>query len=130
MLEAKAAGRTVVFSSHVMSEVEESCDRVVILRKGQLVHTQAMTELNQQHRIRARLTGAWQPPPTALLEGLVIQREGNALTIETSQALSPLLGWLATLPLADLRIEPLGLRAIYDRFHGGAAEVRNDVRVA
>jgi ABC-2 type transport system ATP-binding protein len=34
VLEARAAGRTVIFSSHVLSEVEETCDRVVIVRRG------------------------------------------------------------------------------------------------
>ena len=31
--------------------------------------------------------------------------------------LAPLLGWLATLPLAEVRIEPLGLQVVYDRYH-------------
>jgi ABC-2 type transport system ATP-binding protein len=120
VLEAKAAGRTIIFSSHVMSEVEEACDRVVILRKGQLVHTQEMSALKEQHRIRARLTGPWQPPPLPLMENLRITHgEQEEVTLETSADLAPLLGWLATLPLADLRIEPLGLRAVYDRYHGG-----------
>jgi ABC-2 type transport system ATP-binding protein len=119
VLEAKHAGRTVMFSSHVMSEVEEACDRVVILRKGRLVHTQKMSELKQQHRIRARLLGDWSPPPADLSEVVQIQHGHNGeLTVATSGSLAPLLSWLATLPLDDLRIEPLGLRAVYDRFHG------------
>src|SRR5260370_18766290 len=36
--EAKSAGRTVIFSSHVLSEVEQVCDRVVLLRQGGVVH--------------------------------------------------------------------------------------------
>lgn len=119
VLEAKQAGRTVMFSSHVMSEVEEACDRVVILRRGRLVHTQAMSELKQQHRIRARLLGAWSPPPADVGEAVqIVQGNNGELTLETPGALAPLLSWLATLPLDDLRIEPLGLRAVYDRFHG------------
>ncbi len=56
--EAKAAGRTVIFTSHVISEVEQVCDRVLILRAGTLVHTQTIGELRRKHRIRAQLTGA------------------------------------------------------------------------
>lgn len=119
VLEASKAGRTVMFSSHVMSEVEDACDRVVILRRGQLVHTQVMNELKQQHRIRARLLGPWEPPPAALADVVQIERADNGeLILETSGSLAPLLSWLATLSLDDLRIEPLGLRAVYDRFHG------------
>lgn len=118
VLEAKQAGRTVIFSSHVMSEVEEACDRVVILRRGQVVHTQIMSELKQQHRIRAKLEGAWSNPPAMLAEQLVITHgEAGVIMLETPAPLAPLLGWLATLPLADIRIEPVGLRAVYDRFH-------------
>jgi ABC-2 type transport system ATP-binding protein len=40
------------------------------------------------------------------------------LTIETSGELSPILGWLATLPLREVVIEPVGLRAVYQQFHG------------
>ena len=38
VLDAKRAGRTVMFSSHVLSEIEETCDRVAFLRKGLLAH--------------------------------------------------------------------------------------------
>ena len=42
---------------------------------------------------------------------------GGGLLIETPGELSGLLGWLATLPLAEVHIEPMGLRALYDQFH-------------
>jgi ABC-2 type transport system ATP-binding protein len=120
--EAQAAGRTIIFSSHVLDEVEEACNRVCILRKGKLVHTQVMADLRRQHRISARLTAPLPPVPPRLAGEIVMyQNGGDEVTIETPGELSPLLGWLATLPLAEVRVEPFRLRSIYDRYH--ASEV-------
>ncbi len=116
--EAQKAGRTVIFSSHVMSEVEEVCDRVVIMRDGRPVHTQVMSELRRQHRITARLNGEMPPTPDDLQEQLEIwQGAGGDLVIQSPGELQPLLGWLATLPMKEVRIEPVGLRAVYDKYH-------------
>jgi ABC-2 type transport system ATP-binding protein len=116
--EARQSGKTVLFSSHVLSEVEQVCDRVVILRAGRLVHTQVTRELRMQHRIVAQLTGPLPPIPENFRRQLAIVGQHNGeVVLETPGELAPLLGWLATLPLADVRIEPVGLRAVYDRFH-------------
>ena len=123
VVEARQAGRTVIFSSHVLSEVEEVCDRVVILRKGKLVHTQVMAELRQQHRIHLQLRGELPPPPPELRDQVEIRSHGEGVTtIDTRSELSQLFGWLAQLPLVDARVEPIGLRAVYDRFHREASE--------
>jgi ABC-2 type transport system ATP-binding protein len=119
VLEAKQAGRTVIFSSHVISEVEQVCDRVIILRQGCLVHTQIIAELRRKHRIRAQLTGPLPELPSSFNGHVAVSTgaDGN-LMIETPGELSTLLGWLATLPLAEVNIEPVGLRALYDQYHG------------
>jgi ABC-2 type transport system ATP-binding protein len=116
--EAKTAGRTVIFSSHVMSEVEQSCDRVAILRSGVFVHDQAIANIRRRHRIRAKLTSAMPEAPDDLRGQLSITRDvaGNVL-IEAPGDLAPLLGWLAMLPIAEVHIEPIGLQAVYEQFH-------------
>ena len=124
--ETQAAGRTVVFSAHVLSEVEAVCDRVAILRKGTLVHTEVLSELRKQHRIEAVLSGPLPPVPEHLQAGgaAIVQRD-ERLQLEVPGQLTPWLGWLATLPLEEVRIEPVGLASVYDRFHGhGVAEPR------
>ena len=51
---AKARGQAVLFSSHVLHEVEAVCDRVAILRRGELVHLQDMSELREGRTVSAR----------------------------------------------------------------------------
>lgn len=120
--EARLGGRTIVFSSHVMSEIEAVCDRVCILRAGRLVHEQRVSDVLRQHRIRARLKGPMTSPPSHLADRLEITTNGtHDVTIQTPGELEHLLDWLSRLPLAEVRIEPIGLQAIYDRFHASEA---------
>jgi ABC-2 type transport system ATP-binding protein len=51
----------------------------------------------------------------------LIEHGEGRVTIDTRDDLSPLLGWLSTLPLEEIRIEPIGLRAVYDRYHAEGA---------
>ena len=119
--ECRTAGRTVIFSSHVLSEVEESCDRVAILRSGQVVHEQSLDHLRRCHRIRARLAGPFAGVPAALADRVAVAAaDAGRIVLEASDSLAPLLGWLATLPLEEVQVEPVGLAAVYDRFHRGA----------
>jgi ABC-2 type transport system ATP-binding protein len=115
--KARDEGQTVLFSSHVLSEVEQVCDRVAILRRGRLVHMQDMKELQQARLVHVRFRGA--APAAPPLPGLTVreQADGRA-TWEHAGDLPPLLEWLAAQPVLDLRVEPLGLGGIYHRFHG------------
>lgn len=45
ILEHKAAGRTAFISSHVLSEVQELCDRVVFIRQGKIIANKTLDEL-------------------------------------------------------------------------------------
>ena len=116
--QARRDGRTVLFSSHVLAEIEEVCDRVAILRAGELVHTQTMSELRSRHWIRGRVAGALPQVPPGLAAQVSMRASGrDQLDIFTSGELAPVLGWLAQLPLTEVRIEPVGLRAVYEQFH-------------
>jgi ABC-2 type transport system ATP-binding protein len=129
--EAQAAGQTIIFSSHVISEVEEVCDRVVLVRRGKLVHTQEMSQLRERHLIRGHLRGPLPTAPAELNGQLSIAAGKNSsVTIETAGELTPLLGWLAKLPLTDVRIEPHGLQAVYDKYHGETATQKSREQVA
>ena len=120
--DLRARGTTVFFSSHVLSEIERIADRVAILRRGRLVHEQAMPEIRRRHRIRARLTAALPPTPDHLVGQLTVSHDAaDRVTIDAPGDLAPLLGWLATLPLAEVHIEPFGLQAVYEQYHPAEA---------
>jgi ABC-2 type transport system ATP-binding protein len=123
--QARGRGQTVVFSSHVLTEVEQICDRVAVLRRGRLVHLQRMDELRQGRRVSARYAAGEAAPDAAALPPLpglqLLERKDGRLTLEHTGPLPELLGWLARQPLAELHVEPLGLASVYARYHGDAA---------
>jgi len=116
--DAKHAGKTVLFSSHVLSEVEEVCDRVIVLRQGRVVETLRMANIRQRHRIHALLKGPIEPPDGELAGDLEIHHNADgSITILTGRPLQSLLGWLARQPLTELRIEPEGLQTVYQQHY-------------
>jgi ABC-2 type transport system ATP-binding protein len=48
--------------------------------------------------------------------------KSTSVRIDTAGDLAPMLGWIGTLGLSRMRIEPLGLRAIYDSVHHDSME--------
>ena len=60
--EIKAAGKSVLLSSHILSEVEKLCDRVSIIRQGQIIESGTLKELRHLTRTQVRVETA-QPIP-------------------------------------------------------------------
>ena len=119
--QAKARGQAVLFSSHVLQEVEAVCDRVGILRQGKLVHLQALSELREGRAVHARVTATVpvNGPDGERLTPDALTPDGR-LNLTWRGPLPPLLTWLAEQALDDLRVEPLGLGPIYRKYHGNA----------
>src|SRR6185436_14755039 len=66
----KAQGRTIFFSSHVLSEVQRVCDRVAIIRSGRLVLVEEVASLlaRQRRNVSMRVDGA--PPRLEAVPGV------------------------------------------------------------
>jgi ABC-2 type transport system ATP-binding protein len=117
---ARDRGQAVIFSSHVLAEVERVCDRVGILQKGRLVHLQMLAELREVKLIRVFFRE--NVPAIPELRGVrAARRHENELLFEYAGALADLFGWLAGQAVSDVKIEPLGLAGIYHRYHGPKA---------
>lgn len=116
LVEAKKRGQTVLFSSHVLTEVERVCDRVAILRQGRLVHWENMNELRKGRQVRTRLNRPADgivPPDWAQR----ISANQDELDFEYTGPLPELLRWLSEQPVTDVKIEPMGLAGIYHQYH-------------
>jgi ABC-2 type transport system ATP-binding protein len=110
---ARHRGQAVLFSSHVLAEVEQVCDRVAILRRGELVHLQQMAELREGRHVRAR----FPTPPPAGPDGTPLKVTDGTVELEYRGPLPELLKWLNDHAPSDVRIEPLGLGPLYARIH-------------
>ncbi|GGU31873.1 ABC transporter ATP-binding protein [Streptomyces violascens] len=64
--EERDRGRTVLLSSHILSEVESLCDRVSIIRRGRTVETGSLAEL--RHLTRTSVTAELAGPPNGLAQ--------------------------------------------------------------
>jgi ABC-2 type transport system ATP-binding protein len=120
--QAKASGQTIIFSGHVLSEVEQVADRVGIMRQGRLRHVEDMRQRRGLRMLLLRFEGE---PPIVLpaeLELTVRERTGNTVLLEHRGTVGPLLEWLSNQPVADLAIGTEDLRTLYDKYHGPGAK--------
>jgi ABC-2 type transport system ATP-binding protein len=118
LVQAKKRGQAVLFSSHVLAEVEHVCDRVAILQRGRLVHVEDMHSLRAERRIRVRFAQPVDRLPE--LPGLRRRAESDGmLEFLYGGPMPELLGWLAGEPVIDLQIEAAGLGEVYRRYHAG-----------
>ena len=63
--DERARGRTVLLSSHILSEVEALCDRVTIIRSGRTVETGSLADLRHLTRITIEAETAGRRPSRA-----------------------------------------------------------------
>ena len=111
-------GRTVFFSSHILSEVERVCDRVAIVRKGELVALTDIGELldRRRRRIEMRLDG-----PAPALDGVAgvsdVHIHDGVLTCQLDGEPGPLLAALQGSSIRDLLIEPARLEEAFMEYY-------------
>lgn len=109
-----AQGRTVLFSSHTLSEVEELCDEVAIVRRGRLIEQDRIEVLRNRavRRVEVFLRPDAQPPPPP--PGLRIShRQNGVLEGAWVGEIDPLLGWLRAAAVTDVVIAPPDLEDLF-----------------
>lgn len=112
--EAAQDGATIFFSSHVMYEVEQICERVGILRAGRLVTVEPIAALKGRTLRRIEVTFALQPPPEAFaIPGVrEVARRQQTIVFEMTGNLDAAVKAIAAFPVLDLRTEQPSLEEI------------------
>jgi ABC-2 type transport system ATP-binding protein len=103
--EAKAEGRTIFLSSHILSEVEKTCDRVAIIRDGRLAKVDRVEALRDlaHHQVELRFAG--DDVPVGAFAGLPgvseVTTDGNLLRMRVSGSITPVVREAANYDLLD-----------------------------
>ncbi|SIO57574.1 ABC-2 type transport system ATP-binding protein [Singulisphaera sp. GP187] len=124
--EAKTNGQTVVFSGHVLSEVEAVSDRVAIMRRGRLMHVEDMHARHGLRMVLARYQGGVPESFPEELGLIARKRDGDTVLWEHRGVISPLMTWIGAQPIVDIAIGTEDLRSLYDRYHGPDASDEDD----
>ncbi len=126
--EERQRGRTVLLSSHILSEVEALCDRVTIIRQGKAVEAGSLADL--RHLTRTSITAELDGRPTGLdrlpgLHGLDI--EGNRVRCQVdADQLTGLLRQLSATGIRSLTSRPPTLEELFLRHYAGASQAGHD----
>jgi ABC-2 type transport system ATP-binding protein len=115
VLDIAAAGnRTVIFSTHITSDLERVADRVAILQQGKISFFGELGDLKDQIK-RLRLTSVNTLPERLELPGILRQRTEGKNALVTTRCHSPELieqiesQWHASVEVQDLNLEEIFL---------------------
>ncbi len=123
LAEVRRRGRTVFMSSHVLPEVERVCDRIGLLRQGELVLVSSVDEMRRLAGWHVRVTfaedvarpSAW-PPGCELIDATP-----RLWDLRVHGALGPIVALLATLPISDLDVQMPHLEELLRKYYAREA---------
>ena len=120
--EVRAEGRTVFLSSHILREVERTCDRVGIIREGRLVAVEDVGDLRARELRVLDLRFA-EPVPASAFQGLPgvqeVEAQGDGVRLTVAGPLDAVVKAAARYEVVDLTSHEPSLEEIFLRFYGG-----------
>jgi ABC-2 type transport system ATP-binding protein len=119
----KTKGRTVLLSSHILSEVETLADRVSIIREGRVVQTGTLEDLRHKSRVTVTAVLGRQPDAgSLLLAGTDTRLDGDRYTaaVEPDQV-NAVMAELVRHDMSGLTVTPASLEDLFLRHYDDAA---------
>ena len=121
--EVVSGGRTVFFSSHVLSEVERICHRVGIIREGRLVAIEEIAKLKGRSLHIIEVTFAEPVPDAAFaVPGIdVVRLDDNTVRLQVRDHLDSVIQAIARYPVVTIRTEQPSLEDVFLAYYEGAS---------
>lgn len=113
-------GATILFSSHILSEVQNLCDRVAIIKEGRLVKIDTVSALrdNTYKRVFLEIEQDTIPDGCFNQEGIAgINRDGRQISFLYSGNINALIKTLSGLTLVNVRIEEPDLEELFLHYY-------------
>ena len=125
LTEAKAAGTSILLSSHILSEVDRVADTVTIIKDGATVETGSLASLRHLSRTRVEATLAQPVDLTGTAGVHDLQADGDRVSFSVeSRDLGRILGELAAAGPTSLTSRPPTLEELFLRHYDTAGAVR------
>jgi ABC-2 type transport system ATP-binding protein len=117
--EASGRGQAVFLSSHILSEVEALCDRVVILRDGRVAEAGKLSEMRHLSAVTVEATFAGEVPDLSGVPGVSgVVIEGHSLRCRVTGPVQPLLAALAVAGVTRLLSREPSLEELFLGYYG------------
>lgn len=121
VMEAKAAGKSVLLSSHILSEVEKLCDHVGIIRQGEIIESGSLRKM--RHLTRTNLLVETKQPIFDLEKQIgvhEIEKEGVEVTFQVdTENLDQIIQYVSTFGITKLESAPPTLEDLFMRHYEG-----------
>jgi ABC-2 type transport system ATP-binding protein len=124
LTEAGTAGRTVFHSSHILSEVDRTCDRVGVIRAGRLVAVKRSDQIRRAsaRRMMVRFDDPVLPEELDLPGVELLERESGRVLLKVCGDLNPLLQVLSRHRVSELTFPEPSLEEAFDELYRGGEE--------
>ncbi|MBJ7617944.1 ABC transporter ATP-binding protein [Weissella confusa] len=120
VMALKAAGKTILLSSHISSEVEKMVDRVAIIRKGRIVETGALSDMQGRAELNVR---AAVSNPAVLSEFEGFERDGDEVAFTVARDdLATMMTQLNAAGVTDLKVTPPTLEDLFMQYYDAEGE--------
>ncbi|MDT0163320.1 MULTISPECIES: ABC transporter ATP-binding protein [Bacillus] len=122
VIEAKNQGKSILLSSHILSEVEKLCDRVGIIRQGEIIETGSLAKLRHLTRTHLIFQTSNVVPGLDSLKGVhELKADGGSISLKAdAEELGAILQYISQFGISKLESMPPTLEELFMRHYKAA----------